>query len=443
LLPFIRFCIERGLEPEQVQQTTFEEFEATLEQYSTRENRRKKFLAVCATWNEQADHDLRWPEFRVSVCHRHDRYAVKPELLPATFHQDVDRMLAGSQKVDLLANRPRKILRPTTVNKLRYSVYRFSSASVQRGMDPQQITSLAALVEPDVTLLGLEFLLQRANGQKRADLYKMATMMHAIARDYVRPDASKLKQLRQMRDNARRDEFGESVIQSEMTDKNRNTLRCFEDVELVAAFLGLPDKLLRRYRCLRVKHRLDAMRLQYALGVELLTFAPIRSCNLATIRLDRNLKTVGHGPNSRVHLVFSAHELKNKRGLEFPLPKSAVALLNIYLREARPMLVRGNSSNIYLFPGKCDGHKQSAHMSAQLAHLVLQEVGVRLTAHQFRHLAGFLYLEQNPGCYEVVRKLLGHRSIKTTMTFYACMEQPKAVRVYDGFIERRREELLG
>jgi hypothetical protein len=49
LLPFIRFCIERDLEPDRVQQTTFEEFESTLEQYSTRANRRKKYLTVCAT----------------------------------------------------------------------------------------------------------------------------------------------------------------------------------------------------------------------------------------------------------------------------------------------------------------------------------------------------------------------------------------------------------
>ena len=47
---------------------------------------------------------------------------------------------------------------------------------------------------------------------------------------------------------------------------------------------------------------------------------------------------------------------------------------------------------------------------------------MRVRAHQFRHLAGFLYLQHNPGGHEVVRRLLGHESIETTLTFYAGME---------------------
>ncbi len=78
-----------------------------------------------------------------------------------------------------------------------------------------------ALVEPTVVLSGLEFILARADGQRSADLYKMAAVMHAIARDYVQINEEKLKQLRLMRANARRDELGNSIIQSEMTDRNR------------------------------------------------------------------------------------------------------------------------------------------------------------------------------------------------------------------------------
>jgi integrase len=66
---------------------------------------------------------------------------------------------------------------------------------------------------------------------------------------------------------------------------------------------------------------------------------------------------------------------------------------------------------------------------------------VRLTAHQFRHLAGFLYLRRNPGGHEVVRRLLGHKSIDTTTRFYAGMEVSEAIRHYDKHIESRRGEL--
>jgi integrase len=67
---------------------------------------------------------------------------------------------------------------------------------------------------------------------------------------------------------------------------------------------------------------------------------------------------------------------------------------------------------------------------------------VRLTAHQFRHLAGFLYLKANPGGHEVVRRLLGHRSIETTIRFYAGMEVAEAIRHYDCHIAKRRMQTV-
>ena len=69
------------------------------------------------------------------------------------------------------------------------------------------------------------------------------------------------------------------------------------------------------------------------------------------------------------------------------------------------------------------------------------EVGVRVTGHRFRHVVGYIYLLDNPNGYEVIRLLLGHKSIKTTMTFYASLEVREGHKRYDNFIERRRREL--
>ena len=435
LLPFVRFCIERDLCPEHVNQSTFEDFSTTLENYSSRENRRKKLLSVCRTWNECSCQIIAWPKLQVAVRYRHDRYLDKSSL-PPSFHEDVKGMLADRQRVNLLAEKPQKKLRATTAAKREYTVYRIASACLKNGIPPERLTSLAALVEPEVLLKGLEFILARAGNEPTADVYKVAETMHAIARDHARIGKSKLKKLGLVLKNLR-------IKQSGMTDKNRDTLRCFEDEQLVATFLGLPNRLLCRHRRLRAKRRLDAVRLQEALAVELLTVAPIRISNLASMTLDRHLIPVGHGPNRRLHLVFSAEEVKNNNSLEFPLLNSTVQLLETCLREARPVLIGQHPENQHLFPGKDGGHIQPAHMSSQLARLIHREAGVSLTAHQFRHLAGYLFLKQNPGCYETVRLLLGHQSILTTMKFYACMEQDQAVRIYDDFIQKRREELLG
>jgi integrase len=59
---------------------------------------------------------------------------------------------------------------------------------------------------------------------------------------------------------------------------------------------------------------------------------------------------------------------------------------------------------------------------------------VRITVHQFRHLAGYLYLRQVPGGHETIRALLGHKSIETTIRFYAGMETAAAARAYDAAV---------
>jgi len=45
-----------------------------------------------------------------------------------------------------------------------------------------------------------------------------------------------------------------------------------------------------------------------------------------------------------------------------------------------------------------------------------------MTVHQFRHACAAIYLKHRPGEYEVVRRLLGHRNIQTTINFYCGLE---------------------
>jgi integrase len=42
--------------------------------------------------------------------------------------------------------------------------------------------------------------------------------------------------------------------------------------------------------------------------------------------------------------------------------------------------------------------------------------------HQFRHAAAALILKRDPGNYEFVRRVLGHRSLITTTNFYIGLE---------------------
>ena len=179
--------------------------------------------------------------------------------------------------------------------------------------------------------------------------------------------------------------------------------------------------------------------LQVALAIEILTVAPIRRKNLVELQVDKNLISRGSGQQRLVNLYFPADDVKNEQEIEFELPPSTTHLLDRYLNEVRPRL-QGTPSP-YLFPGRTADHKTGYLISTQIADLTAAEIGVRITAHQFRHIAGFLFLKTNPGGHEVVRRLLGHKAIETTLTFYAGMETSAALRRFDQLIAGERERL--
>ena len=59
--------------------------------------------------------------------------------------------------------------------------------------------------------------------------------------------------------------------------------------------------------------------------------------------------------------------------------------------------------------------------------------------HLFRHLAGKLTLDAQPGAYGQVRDILGHKSVNTTTSYYAGMETKGALRRYDEQVLRLRD----
>ena len=63
-----------------------------------------------------------------------------------------------------------------------------------------------------------------------------------------------------------------------------------------------------------------------------------------------------------------------------------------------------------------------------------KELGLEITPHQFRHAAAYIMLKADPGNYELVRRVLGHRSITTTRNFYIGLESLEATRVFGDLV---------
>jgi integrase len=134
--------------------------------------------------------------------------------------------------------------------------------------------------------------------------------------------------------------------------------------------------------------------------------------------------------------VFPDYDVKNRVKLEYPLDPYVTAIINEYVHDFQPTLLRGRNDDS-LFPGQFRGAKGKICLSG-----IYQETGLRMTAHQFRHAAGAIILMRRPGEYELVRRLLGYRSLQTTINAYIGLAGIQASKIFAELVlEHRSVEL--
>jgi integrase len=128
-------------------------------------------------------------------------------------------------------------------------------------------------------------------------------------------------------------------------------------------------------------------------------------------------------------------------GAEYELPAHLVRLLDTHLNTYRPIPQKSEDAG-WLFPGAIEGrHKNAVTLRGLLCSTNKKYTGLTVNPHLYRHVAAFFYLQANPGDYETVRRLLAHKSVDTTMTFYAEFDVLAARRLYTDLILDRKQSL--
>jgi integrase len=177
---------------------------------------------------------------------------------------------------------------------------------------------------------------------------------------------------------------------------------------------------------------------QKALAIALLTVAPLRLDNLRLLDRRRYFRRAFSVDDTRYQLTIPAAEVKNKVDLEFPIPPRIMAMIDLYLETYQPLLTNGHPSTL-LFPGRSGQPKHGNALRRNITDVVYKELGLRMNPHLFRHLGALLFLKMNPGQYESVRQLLGHKNIQTTINFYAGFETDEAMHRYGDVINAFRD----
>jgi integrase len=365
---------------------------------------------------------------------RRNRTVLPVDQINADFLADLEAMLARfSSKLDLVDGFDRPY-EERTITELRRVLLRLYSVAVKHHKPTPTIAALHDLVQLDVARSVLDHYLELFGKENTKSAGKYAHFLYVVGKYWVNLPEDQLAVLRKHRKKLTPQK------KPGMTEKNQRTLRFFKDPARIERLLLQGEEALAAFLRITRPGAREALVLQLALAIAILIAAPVRSQNLASIDLDRHLVWDRNGAHETCHLVFPASEVKNDIDLEFKLPPWVIDILKFYLTKARPLLAK--EGNAYLFPGHSASHKGPGLLSKQIKQTAEHVMGVPVTAHQFRHLVGLLYLLENPGGHEVVRRLLGHKRIETTISFYAGMEQAAAIALWDRHLEGRRKLLV-
>ena len=298
--------------------------------------------------------------------------------------------------------------------------------AVKEGVPIDSLTSMSALLAPEVAEKVLDAYWRRNGENPKLFTIYLACRFLAIAKETKCLDEQACERLDQMRRDL------EDHRRGGLTEKNIALLRQVLTPGVWERVVKLPLQLMAAARRLKHEPVRAAVMAQLAVAIAILSVAPVRLANLTAIKLGTNL-VKPDGPDSNYWLVFPDHDVKNRVRLEYPLAEYLTRLVDEYVHDFRPTLLRGRQDD-WLFPGQFGGAKHQVCLSGQITKCIFKATGLRITVHQFRHAAGALILKHRPGEYELVRRILGHRSVITTMNAYVGLENIQASEVFGKIV---------
>lgn len=355
------------------------------------------------------------------------------EKFPAGLRRDIDDYLAGFSKPHRTLKGQRiQPCRPSTIAYRRAELVAFCRAAVKLGVPIGSLNCLGSLLHPDVVERVIDSYWRKNGDEPKTGTIDLGWKILRMAKQTGCLDQSALDRLDDMRAAL------EQHRREGLTPKNLQLIRQVLTEGVWSEVVSLP-KVLMQQACLAKDHApiKAAVTAQLAVAIAIETFAPIRLRNLIGIELGKNLIKPG-GLNTPHWLVFPNYDVKNRVDLNFKFDESLTKLIDEYVHEFRPTLLRGSNAN-WLFPGESGEPKNGLLFSKQVTERIQKAVGLRITVHQFRHAAAAIYLKHHPGDYEAVRRVLGHRSLTTTIKFYCGLETIAASEQFGKLIRERIE----
>ena len=430
-----RYCSNQGINPDDLNDDISAAYLDALETEALVTKPRTRHQSVCRVWNKCADlyHEKGWPKITLTVPRYEERlYSIGKELVSDGIKQDLDdylNFLAGDDPFSAHA----KPFKPKSLSAVKGHFWRYLSALHYQGVDLNKVWKLEELVTRDMFTLGMRWFWDRNENKTSKHIGEIAWSVRCYVVKHLGADEETTSFYADAMSRLR-------VNQQGLSDKNQAAMAQFDDPKAVESFVGLPPRLwdkaatMQKTACSNRITKKARLLVQASVAIEILTFAPMRISNLQGLRLDEHISWQA----GRMRINIPRQQVKNDQALDFLLPESVSKRVMQYIDDWRPFLT--TPANPYLFPGRNGKPKDSSALHNQIENTLWKEAGIRLTPHQFRHAAAKILLDAKPGHYEVVRKVLGHKSLTTTYSHYAGAETQAAISLYDDVIIQHRQK---
>ena len=428
LAPFFRFLSAHDIQPHDVGDEHAEAFQVYRRETSFGKVKSSQLRSLVRYWNTGAARIPAWPQIRLTEPPYENGFTGPAvEDFPQGLRNDIDAYCERiGKRHKTVSGRVFPPCKQSTIDMRRREIVASIRAAVAAGIPLEELKFLRDLLRPDRVETIIDYYWKK-NGEKPT-LYTidLASKLLALARseDLADVDIEQLDEIKIALEEYR---------STGLTEKNRKLIRQIAQTDVWREVVQLPQRLMDEARSTaKTKPYRAAVTAQLAIAILILIRAPIRMQNLASIRMDINLVRPG-GPRTPYMLVFPDYDVKNGVPLEFAFDEATTTLIDEYVYQHRPHLMRGFNHD-WLFPGASHEHKLSNVLSDQISKLLWKELGLEATPHQFRHAAAYIMLKADPGNYELVRRVLGHRSITTTLNFYIGLETIEATRIFGEMV---------
>jgi Phage integrase family len=426
LSSFMRYCSANNISPAEVEEAAVDRFVSyRLRCSRPADDAFRRLLA--RAWNSNVGTIPGWPVRRLTEPPVKAAVDVEWAEFPERLRQDVDRYLEGLTRIRRSRTGQRiRPLKPSTIRTRRAVLQAAARMAVKTGVPIDKLDSLSALIAPEVAEKVLDAYWRKNGENPKLFTIDLACRFLAIAKETKCLNEADCERLDEMRRDL------EDRRQGGLTDKNIAFIRQVLSPGVWGRVVKLPFAMMAEARRQQHAPVRAAVTAQVAVAIAIERVAPVRLGNLTAIRLGTNL-IKPDGPNSNYWLAFPDYDVKNRVKLNYPLEQDVTRLIDEYVHDFRPALLRGRNEDC-LFPGQRRGSKGKISFSGQITKRIYKATGLRMTVHQFRHAAGALILKHRPGEYELVRQLLGHRNVQTTINSYIGLENIHASEIFSKIV---------